>query len=233
MCVGGQSTGNPNPHLTRRELVFLAAEFRMGAQSAGRAFSFVDTSFGRIACTEQRGGPAAIFLHGLLFSGYFWRNVTARVAGMRRTIAIDLMAHGATRASASQDVSLPAQAEMIEAVCDKLDLGQMDLVGNDCGGGVAQIFAARHPARIRTLALTDCVAYDTWPGEGAVRLRKAAEQNLPGDVIRKGLNDLTLARAAFARVLATRTRRREWRPAPTLVIISEAPSLKTTKETLK
>ncbi len=41
----------------------------------------------------------------------------------------------------------------------------MDLVGNDSGGGIAQIFAALYPERIRSLTLTDCDAHDNWPPE--------------------------------------------------------------------
>ena len=41
----------------------------------------------------------------------------------------------------------------------------MDLVGNDSGGGIAQIFAALHPERVRSLTLTDCDAQDNWPPE--------------------------------------------------------------------
>jgi pimeloyl-ACP methyl ester carboxylesterase len=39
------------------------------------------------------------------------------------------------------------------------------LVGNDSGGGIAQIFAARHPDRVRSLTLTNCDAHDNWPPE--------------------------------------------------------------------
>ena len=41
----------------------------------------------------------------------------------------------------------------------------MDLVGNDSGGGIAQIFAALYPERVRSLTLTDCDTHDNWPPE--------------------------------------------------------------------
>jgi pimeloyl-ACP methyl ester carboxylesterase len=46
-----------------------------------------------------------------------------------------------------------------------LHIDQVDLVGNDSGGGIAQIFAASHPDRARSLTLTDCDAHDNWPPE--------------------------------------------------------------------
>jgi pimeloyl-ACP methyl ester carboxylesterase len=41
----------------------------------------------------------------------------------------------------------------------------VDLVGNDSGGGIAQIFAALYPERVRSLTLTDCDTHDNWPPE--------------------------------------------------------------------
>jgi pimeloyl-ACP methyl ester carboxylesterase len=41
----------------------------------------------------------------------------------------------------------------------------VDLVGNDSGGGICQIFSALHPKRVRSLALTNCDAHDNWPPE--------------------------------------------------------------------
>ena len=45
------------------------------------------------------------------------------------------------------------------------EIDQVDLVGNDSGGGIAQIFAALHPSRVRSLTLTDCDVHDNWPPE--------------------------------------------------------------------
>src|SRR5258708_5101392 len=39
------------------------------------------------------------------------------------------------------------------------------LVGNDSGGGIAQIFAALYPERVRSLTLSDCDTHDNWPPE--------------------------------------------------------------------
>jgi pimeloyl-ACP methyl ester carboxylesterase len=46
-----------------------------------------------------------------------------------------------------------------------MKIEQVDLVGNDSGGGIAQIFAANYPERVRTLTLTNCDAHDNWPPE--------------------------------------------------------------------
>ena len=56
-----------------------------------------------------------------------------------------------------------ALAEALADLCDSLGLGQVDLVGNDTGGAIAQIFAARHPGQIRTLTLTNCECEGNFP----------------------------------------------------------------------
>jgi len=104
---------------------------------------------GDIAYTEFGDGaaPVALFVHGLGTNGARWRHVIEHLSDTSRCVAIDLPAHGGAPARA--DVSVAAMAGMIAELCDGLGLGQVDLVGNDTGGAVAQIFAARHPRRIR------------------------------------------------------------------------------------
>jgi pimeloyl-ACP methyl ester carboxylesterase len=84
---------------------------------------------------------------------------------MRRNIAVDLLAHGDTQISPDQDVSVTANAKMLRELLDALNIDRVDLVGNDSGGGIAQIFAALYPERLRSLTLTDCDTHDNWPPE--------------------------------------------------------------------
>jgi pimeloyl-ACP methyl ester carboxylesterase len=123
----------------------------------------VVTGSGRIAYTEQGTGPAAVFLHGVLLNGYLWRNQLAALSDVRRCIAIDLLAHGDTEVDPQQDVSATANARMVGEFLDALQIEEADLIGNDSGGGIAQIFAASNPGRVRSLSLTDCDAHDNWP----------------------------------------------------------------------
>ena len=88
-------------------------------------------------------------------------NVIAELSDTSRCIAADLPAHGAS--PARDDMSPAALAEALADLCDGLGLGQVDLVGNDTGGAIAQIFAARHPDKIRTLTLTNCDCEGNFP----------------------------------------------------------------------
>lgn len=126
---------------------------------------YVDTPSGRISYVEQGTGPVALFVHGVLLNGYLWRHQMADLSAVRRCIAVDLLAHGATEIAPEQDVSATANAEMLRQFLDAMKIDKVDLVGNDSGGGIALIFAAKHPARVRTLTLTDCDTHDNWPPE--------------------------------------------------------------------
>ena len=126
---------------------------------------FVDTPSGRISYVEQGEGPVALFVHGVLVNSYLWRHQLDELCSIRRCIAIDLLAHGATTIEPSQDVSSTANAVMIRQFLDAMKIDTVDLVGNDSGGGMALIFAAMNPDRVRSLTLTDCDTHDNWPPE--------------------------------------------------------------------
>ena len=119
---------------------------------------------GDIAYTEFGDGPAALFVHGLATSGGLWRNVIEHLAPVSRCIAIDLPGHGGSQAR--KDASVPGMADAVAELCDGLGLGQVDLIGNDTGGAVAQVFAATHPERLRSLALTNCDTEGNFPPPG-------------------------------------------------------------------
>jgi pimeloyl-ACP methyl ester carboxylesterase len=125
----------------------------------------VETPSGRISYVEAGSEPVALFVHGVLLNKHLWRHQMAGLSDVRRCIAIDLLAHGDTEIAPEQDVSVTANAKMLREVLDALQIDQVDLIGNDSGGGIAQIFAALNPERVRSLTLTNCDTHDNWPPE--------------------------------------------------------------------
>jgi pimeloyl-ACP methyl ester carboxylesterase len=125
----------------------------------------VQTASGRIHYTEQGAGPVALFVHGVLLNGHVWRHQLTHLSDIRRCIAVDLLAHGETEIATDQEVSVTANANMLKEFLDASNIERVDLIGNDSGGGIAQILAALHPQRVRSLTLTNCDAHDNWPPE--------------------------------------------------------------------
>ena len=76
----------------------------------------VDTPSGSIPYREQGRGPVALFVHGVLLNGHLWRHQLAKLSDLRRCIAVDLLAHGDTAIAPDQDVSVTANAAMLQAI---------------------------------------------------------------------------------------------------------------------
>jgi pimeloyl-ACP methyl ester carboxylesterase len=127
--------------------------------------SYIDTS----PMDPEGTGPVALFVHGIATNAYLWRNVIGALAGQgpghRRYIALDLPLHGQSPVTAGQDLSVAALAAGLEDFCDALGLTGIDLVANDTGGAIAQIFAARNPQRLASLTLTNCDTEGNLPPE--------------------------------------------------------------------
>lgn len=119
---------------------------------------YVATPAGRIALVERGRGAAALFVHGFPLNGYQWRGALERLAPHRRCLAPDLLGMGYTQVADGASVAPDAQVAMLVALLDALGIGSVDLVANDSGGAVAQLLLVRHPARVRTLLLTNCDA---------------------------------------------------------------------------
>jgi pimeloyl-ACP methyl ester carboxylesterase len=169
------SFGNPVPYeipKKYREFKAMTKAITASAQSESVSPSeffntarSVETPSGRISYVERGSGPPALFVHGVLMNGWIWRYQLQGLSNMRRCIAVDLLAHGETEIRADQDVSVTANAHMLAQFLDALKIDQVDLVGNDSGGGICQIFAALYPDRVRTITLTNCDTHDNWPPE--------------------------------------------------------------------
>jgi pimeloyl-ACP methyl ester carboxylesterase len=110
----------------------------MAARHSIPAKHGVQTPSGRINYTEQGSGPVALFVHGVLLNGYLWRHQQTALSDIRRTIAVDLLAHGATEIAPDQDVSVLANATMLNEFLDALSIEKADVVGNDSGGGICK-----------------------------------------------------------------------------------------------
>jgi pimeloyl-ACP methyl ester carboxylesterase len=158
----------------------------------------VMTRVGEIAYAERGEGPAALFVHGVFLNSYYWRHVMARLSDERRCLAPDLLGHGDTPARPDQDVSLRAEADALEAFCEAMGLDEVDVVANDSGSAIAQIFAARHPERIRTLTLTNGDADGNYPPPDFRQVVETAKAGLFSAQREALAADVGLLRPGFA-----------------------------------
>lgn len=157
---------------------------------------YLTTPFGDIAYVERGQGEVALFLHGFPLNSFQWRGAVERLSPYRRCIAPDSMGLGFTRVAPGQGVTPAHQVEMLAAFLDKLGIAKVDLVANDSGGAVAQLFILRYPRRVRTLLLTNCdVEPDSPPPAMAPVLALAREGAYPDQWLVPWFKDHKLARS--------------------------------------
>lgn len=127
----------------------------LDAKAFHAARRFLSTSFGDIAYVERGEGPAALFLHGFPLNGFQWRGQLERLSPWRRCLAPDFMGLGYTKPRPGQSLAPAAQAEMLATFLDGVGEHYVDLVANDSGVAVAQLFLLKYPDRVRSLLLTN------------------------------------------------------------------------------
>jgi pimeloyl-ACP methyl ester carboxylesterase len=101
-----------------------------------------------------------VFVHGLAGQWQNWLENLPRVAQQRRVIAMDLPGFGMSEPSRG-DVSIPGYGRCVEAICRRLDLGPVSLVGNSMGGFIAGEVAIQVPDRVERLVLVSAAGIST------------------------------------------------------------------------
>ena len=151
--------------LNRRSLLWAGGTAALTAGSGAEANDAAQgavrrarTAFGDIAYRAMGTGPATLLLHGFPLNSYQWRDVMALLADVRTCLAPDFMGLGDTEVSETQSLAPADQAAMLAAFLDTQGVASVDIVANDSGAAVAQLFAVRWPERVRSLLLTngDC-----------------------------------------------------------------------------
>jgi pimeloyl-ACP methyl ester carboxylesterase len=93
-----------------------------------------------------------VFVHGLGGQWQNWLENIPRVAQERRALALDLPGFGLTPEPRDR-ITIPGYGRFVDAFCERLELGQVALVGNSMGGYIAAEVAIQFPARVSRLVL--------------------------------------------------------------------------------
>jgi pimeloyl-ACP methyl ester carboxylesterase len=95
-----------------------------------------------------------VLVHGLGGQWQNWLENIPRLALDRRVVAMDLPGFGLTPEPDDDDgISIPSYGRWVNALCDKLGLGKVNLVGNSMGGYVTAEVAIQFPERVARLVL--------------------------------------------------------------------------------
>jgi pimeloyl-ACP methyl ester carboxylesterase len=93
-----------------------------------------------------------VFVHGLGGQWQNWLENIPRAARERRVIALDLPGFGLTPEPRDR-ITISGYGRCVDALCEKLSLGRIDIVGNSMGGFVAAEVAIQFPERVDQLIL--------------------------------------------------------------------------------
>lgn len=103
--------------------------------------------------TTQPSGTPLLFLHGLFGSADNWGSIARHFAQKGPVITVDLRNHGRSHHHDSQTYT--EMAADVLAVCDHLNLTQVQVLGHSLGGKVAMQLAIDRPQRVSKLIVVD------------------------------------------------------------------------------
>ena len=119
---------------------------------------YVQARAGRIYVDDAGTGERPlIFVHSLAGNSQQWAHQLEHVRGTGCAVAYDQRGHGRSDPPEDKDYTLEAGADDLLAVVDAVGIDQFILVAHSMGAGVASVFAATYPHRVRGLLLVDPV----------------------------------------------------------------------------
>jgi pimeloyl-ACP methyl ester carboxylesterase len=125
----------------------------------------IEPSAGTIEYQDTGGdGPVIVLLHGLLMDASLWEAVIADLRADHRCVAPTLpLGAPFYPMRADADHSLRGIARLVGEFLERLDLGNVTVVGNDTGGALVQLLICDGAARVARIVLVSCDAFDNFP----------------------------------------------------------------------
>ena len=122
------------------------------------------------------GDTPLVLIHSLGLDWRMSRDMLPRLAQHGRVLAYDLRLHGVATNAPLDSFTLETCADDLARLLDALSLDSAHVVGFSLGGAVAQVFALRHPARLKALGLVCTMA----TSNGSTYLERARSAELHG-----------------------------------------------------
>jgi pimeloyl-ACP methyl ester carboxylesterase len=114
----------------------------------GIPFNYVDVG------PHDTDQEPAVLVHGLGGQWQNWLENIPRLAQDRRVVAMDLPGFGLTPEPPEDvEVTISQYGRWVNELCDRLGMGQIELVGNSMGGYIAAEVAIQFPERVKRLVL--------------------------------------------------------------------------------
>jgi pimeloyl-ACP methyl ester carboxylesterase len=124
----------------------------------------VSTRLGRLPVRLHGAGPPVLCVHGAFVDSRIFDATALRLTDDATVVLPDLP-QGAHRHAVPDRGRLHADgiADALADVLAATELGPAVVVGNDNGGAISQVLAARHPDRVAGLVLAGCEVLEHFP----------------------------------------------------------------------
>ncbi|NSX53752.1 haloalkane dehalogenase [Sulfitobacter sp. 1151] len=138
--------------------------------------------------TGDPAGRPVLFVHGLPFSSYIWRNVLPEMNQNQRLIAVDLIGFGD---STGNGYGVQDQADHLADFIDVMGLSDVTLMAHDWGAGISLVYAAQNPDDVAAFAFMEGSmppvyprpAYDQMPERIAGMFKSMRDENAEENVL--------------------------------------------------
>jgi pimeloyl-ACP methyl ester carboxylesterase len=120
------------------------------------------TSFGEVAYRVFGEGPPVVLVHGTPTRAYLWRNVATTLAQGNSVYIYDLLGFGESERREGQDLSIAAQAVLLDELVEAWGLDGPAVVGHDIGGGIVLRSHLVGGTDYSRIALVDAVVVTPW-----------------------------------------------------------------------
>jgi pimeloyl-ACP methyl ester carboxylesterase len=114
---------------------------------------WVPVAGAQMHCLTAGAGPELILLHGILGTASTWEPTIPGLAEHSTIYAVDALGIGESERVPGINARLEAQADRVVEFMDHFAIRSADFLGTSHGGAVALALAAKHPGRVRNLAL--------------------------------------------------------------------------------
>ena len=125
----------------------------------------------RLAYHRSGDGEYLVLLHGITTYSFIWQEMVPALSERFTVISLDLLGCGESDMPLDVSYAIQDHADRLFGFLNELGIDKCHLVGHDLGGGIAQIFAVRHPEMLLDLTLVNSVGYDFWPVQPVTALR--------------------------------------------------------------
>ena len=124
------------------------------AKYGGPPSQFVNVDGVDLHVRDEGSGPVVVLLHGSIVSLREWDPVVDRLKSRYRLVRLDWPPYGISKPDPKGEYSTARDVELLEGLVTKLGLERFAIVATSNGGNIALEYAARHPTKVRALALS-------------------------------------------------------------------------------